>query len=793
MSRLRPLDRAFLLIFLPLWMVVFVLHTINAFQGRLAEPGVYVTGPGDPDGFPVVQSIHIGAPAGSSGLVAGDELLRIGNSDLRGVGPVGFFAHAMQAMGSDQRAQVAYRRGGETHELWLPYTPVPLPIRFFLVSVSFVATALLLILRAPRNRTASAAFRVMLIVAAGFLRPWGGPVAQTYLWMGLLVCVTPFFAPLVIFAVRQFREGSEEGLFARVWPWIFLPVGPMYFSGIVGIPLSDGSSNLADTLAMVMLFLLGVAMITELTISYRRGNPIGRRQIKWIVYGMYVTMVPVLIATAISLSDPELWWLSDASEILFVLIPVSFFIAITRYGVFDIDRIISATASYSVLILIGVPIALTLAPALADAISQAIGMDPWPGRLLLSIGLVSVGVPAHRYLDPRIDRWFFPERHAFEEQVLELLAELPQLKTPSELAMRASARIDEMLRPESCTCYLRTSEGYANIFARGRAVPPVFDDRNPVISVLQARGQPIVAERWARPRKDTALSPFDRAALESLDAAVLVPVGRQNQLYGFVCLGPKRSGDLYTATDLALLGSIGSRVAAELDRFDTAELIRQGEEMQAALRRYVPGAVAAELDTHGEIQSTKCEVSVLFVDIRGYTAYSQARGAEEIFSLVNQYTETVSKIVRQHAGSVVEFNGDGMMAVFGAPHELVAKERAAVEAGRAILAAMGSLRVTGAGQPSQPLSVGVGIATGEAFVGNIHAVDRLIWSAIGNTTNRAARLESLTRELAATMVIDEATRAAAGQACAGFQKRMRVPIRGYDEPTDLYVLPLHAQ
>jgi adenylate cyclase len=302
-----------------------------------------------------------------------------------------------------------------------------------------------------------------------------------------------------------------------------------------------------------------------------------------------------------------------------------------------------------------------------------------------------------------------------------------------------------------------------------------------------------VAERWARPRSDTKLSAFDRAALESLDAAVLVPVRHLNELLGFTCLGPKRSGDLYTATDLALLGTIGNRVAADMVRFDAAELMRQSEEMQQALRRYVPGAVAAELDTQREIQSAKCEVSVLFVDIRGYTSYSESRRPEEVFSLVNRYTQTVSDIVRKHAGSVVEFNGDGLMAVFGAPQELASKERQAVEASRAIFDAVESIPVEGDEHSSTPLSVGVGLATGEAFVGNIRAVDRMIWSAIGNTTNRAARLEALTREFRAAIVIDALTHSRAGEACSDFEVRRNVQIRGYSEPIDLHVLPLRAR
>jgi adenylate cyclase len=75
-------------------------------------------------------------------------------------------------------------------------------------------------------------------------------------------------------------------------------------------------------------------------------------------------------------------------------------------------------------------------------------------------------------------------------------------------------------------------------------------------------------------------------------------------------------------------------------------------------------------------------------------------------------------------------------------------------------------------------------------VGNLRAADRLIWSAIGNTTNLAARLQSLTRELDAAIAIDAATEARAGYVCADFEPHPGVAIRGRSERFDLFALPL---
>ena len=75
-------------------------------------------------------------------------------------------------------------------------------------------------------------------------------------------------------------------------------------------------------------------------------------------------------------------------------------------------------------------------------------------------------------------------------------------------------------------------------------------------------------------------------------------------------------------------------------------------------------------------------------------------------------------------------------------------------------------------------------------MGNIQASDRLIWAAVGNTTNVAARLETMARELEAAVVVDARTHARAGEAVAGFEPRRGLRVRGRSETLDVYVLPL---
>ena len=127
-----------------------------------------------------------------------------------------------------------------------------------------------------------------------------------------------------------------------------------------------------------------------------------------------------------------------------------------------------------------------------------------------------------------------------------------------------------------------------------------------------------------------------------------------------------------------------------------------------------------------------------------------------------------------------------MMAVFGAPRALPNRERAAVSAARAIVESIADLPVAGA-----PLSVGVGVASGPAFVGDIRSADRLIWSVIGNTTNLAARLQGFTREIEAAIALDSETWRRSDGVASDFVLHSDVALRGR-EPQDVYALLLHS-
>jgi class 3 adenylate cyclase len=788
--RLQPLDAVLLVVLVPLWLGCFALHVNEVARGRLAWVPVFVSPPEDTDGYPTVRAFWPGTGAEASGLVIGDRLIRVGEADLRGAGPIGFVAWVYEEVGQDLRLSVAFVRAGERGEAWLSLHPVSFPWRILPLILGLAVTGVLAFLRAPGSRPARAYFLASVTYSLHWALFFGGPRVQTYAWVTVSFCSSLVMFPLVLRTVMLLPEElAPTGARLPAWPWLFAVMGPIWTSGMFGVPLPP-LIGLRAIPALSVAFT--TTLLVLLTRNFRRAGPVGRRQLKWVVYGIYIGAAPVLAADVVIAIAPRFWWLHDVSMIATVLIPICIFIALVRFNLFDIDRLISATAAYTILSVLLVAAALTMIPRLSQAASSTVGIDAAFGQLVSSLLLAALVVPGQRYLRPQIERLFFVERYALEQGVERLLRELSACAGPQALLTLAGEQLDALLRPECCVLYGRAGATYAPVFMRGSAVPPAFDANSSLVAVLQTHAIPIEVEQWQRRTTGVPLAPADRAVLDSLGAAVLLPVGRHAPLTAFVCLGHKRSGDVYTSTDLALLAAVADKISGELQRFDEAEIHRQAQAMQAALRRYVPEPVAARVMSGQELEAGEREISVLFVDIRGYTTYSEGRTTAENFSMINRYTETVSRVVQQHDGMIVEFTGDGVMAVFGAPEPLMEKERCAVAAGREIVAAVRSLALGREHPESRPLEVGVGIATGKAFVGTIQSVDRLIWTAIGNTPNLGARLQSLSRELNAAIVIDAATWMAAGALAADFERHAHTPIRGRRQTEDVYALPLAA-
>jgi adenylate cyclase len=186
---------------------------------------------------------------------------------------------------------------------------------------------------------------------------------------------------------------------------------------------------------------------------------------------------------------------------------------------------------------------------------------------------------------------------------------------------------------------------------------------------------------------------------------------------------------------------------------------------------------------------------IMFVDLRGFTALSEKRLPYDVVFLLNRYFRSVGQAVEQAGGRVDKFIGDGMMALFGLKAGPGVAARQALDAARRIGLALAELNGALAAELSAPLCIGIGLHIGPAIVGVLGHGPATGLTAIGDTVNTASRLESLSKDFGAQLLVSQELFDAAGQsALPGLAHE--VAIRGRSQPlavravADICALPL---
>jgi adenylate cyclase len=179
--------------------------------------------------------------------------------------------------------------------------------------------------------------------------------------------------------------------------------------------------------------------------------------------------------------------------------------------------------------------------------------------------------------------------------------------------------------------------------------------------------------------------------------------------------------------------------------------LRDRERIRDAFGTYVDPAIADLILREGtDLDGEELEVTVMFIDIRGFTTYASETEAQEVVARINQLFSTVVPIVHDHEGHVDKFVGDGLLAVFGAPRRNERHADAALAAARAIAEAVPEV--------DPDLGIGIGLNSGPVVAGNVGGGGRLEFTVIGHTVNIAARVESATRDTGDTILLSESTR-----------------------------------
>jgi signal transduction histidine kinase/CheY-like chemotaxis protein len=557
LARTSRADRLLLFAYLPLYLLVLGLHVHESGRSGLAQLPVFAQAvAGD---YPVVAGYRLETDSSGSGLEPGDRLLRIGERDLRGEGYVGVQAIGLAHTTPGRPVPLLFERGGvertgllEARPHEHPWSRLPL-----LLLIPLLCT--LVVLRAPGSPAAQRFFFGFVTYAFVQAEFYGGPEWKSWLAAGVLNVAGPLSIFSMMHWARRFPdEMPEPARVSAAWP----VVAALLYLVLVRVSYVLGWPVPAQWIARVSLASHALAIAVGLGIlawNYGHALAAGRRRLRWILLGTLLGSVPFVTALAAPLVVPEWKGFQQAFALGFlglVLWISGLVLAVVRDNAFDVDRLLGATAAWSLAAGAAVAGLAVVVPAAAASVAGYLGVEPLSVRFGFAALLGALVVPLGARLRPRIDQLLFPGREALREGTERLLEDLVLCRSADELLAVAAERSAGLLGAEGHALYRRESGGGLRLALAQRLALPL---QLPPAAALPQR----LAPGNAPPE------------LAARGVALVLPIRLARQSDAFLCLGRKRSGDIYTRTDSDALATVAARIEAARERLAKEQADRE--------------------------------------------------------------------------------------------------------------------------------------------------------------------------------------------------------------------------
>lgn len=269
--------------------------------------------------------------------------------------------------------------------------------------------------------------------------------------------------------------------------------------------------------------------------------------------------------------------------------------------------------------------------------------------------------------------------------------------------------------------------------------------------------------------------------LQNVRSAMCVPLlAPGDRVLGLLYVDSVTRTSSFDDEDLQFLIAFGGIAALAIRNSRFAEELGRQAMVRSNFERYFAPNVAARISTQTARVRPGGErrpVTVLFSDIRGFTALAETMSPEAIAGLLGEYFSEMVELVFEHGGSLDKFVGDALMALWGAPTAHPEDPVRALAAARAMQRAVTELNGEWAAAGRPTIGIGIGINHGEVFAGNIGSARRLEYTVIGDAVNVASRLCSAAE--AGEILVSGAFRQAGGAALGnGFEAAPGLELRG---------------
>jgi adenylate cyclase len=236
--------------------------------------------------------------------------------------------------------------------------------------------------------------------------------------------------------------------------------------------------------------------------------------------------------------------------------------------------------------------------------------------------------------------------------------------------------------------------------------------------------------------------------MQGIRSSMAVPLIYSDQLLGVMVLDSQVAANAFAEKDLQLTQALANQAAVAIQNGLFAQKIEKEMLTRERFQRLLSPAIA-ELVVSGEVEVAKGgqarDTTVFFSDIRGFTAMSETRTAQEIVDMLNEYFEQMVEVIFKYEGTLDKFVGDEIMALFGAPVAHDDDPYRAVKVAVEQIQILEEWNLVRVAEGSPPIHIGIGINTGNVVAGYLGSSKSLEYTVIGDVVNTASRLCSVAK------------------------------------------------
>ncbi|UCG38091.1 MAG: GAF domain-containing protein [bacterium] len=657
-------------------------------------------------------------------------------------------------------------RGGEPLEIHLtngvlgPSAVLKRSGPLFLTGLLFLSMGVLVYLMKPGTRES----RVFLLMTAAL------GVSISY------ASPSDLMRPLWLFKVRQFLDvllpapiihlallfpRRRKVLGSARWLWVLPYLVSLAIFGLFR-PLSHAYWNPPPHMDLVnnLYLLLAVVFFVGSTVFnlVRDPSPTIRAQSRMIMLGIFIGMfVPVAELLARHLwgvylfQDPAL-----SFALLLSAFPLAVGYTIVRHDLFTIDTAVRKTFGYALSSGSILGVYALLAAFLNMVVPTTDLSRSRTFAVLFVIAVVLALRPLHERVQKAVDRVFFRGSVPYKDAVAKVSSALTSVLDLKEVLIRIIHALRDLMSIQSAGVILIQPEvGNCQVLlirdaADGggeEVMEDCLDLDDPLVSLMQEARRIITIFDL---QEDPAYGEAGKACLprfESLGIVIAVPLVFQGELTGLLALGRRKSGRFFTSEDTDLLRTLADQGAIAVENARRAERMRHEEVIRANLARYlspqvVEKVMSSQMDV--DLEGDRRDVTVLISDIRDFTRLTRTQAPDRLVAILNEYFTDMAQIIFEYQGSLDKYIGDAIVAVFGSLRDLENHAHSAVRAATDMVRWMEQLNMKWADRFGDlDLQIGIGIASGEVFLGNVGSPERMEFTVLGSAVNTAQMLSEM--------------------------------------------------